>query len=311
MAEQETPDPFAQLADWAEQTERRVRRTQGWRGVARKLPWILTGVLVAGLLALAVPPMLAKRRGSHVGAYPTATVPTGIGATSTQSAAPTDPFAGTPAATYPRGAAGITLPPASAVTGFTAAQVGADLTQVRAAMIAGRLDDRMLTGHDPARLIAMLAPDQRAEATRWFHEVSFTRFATWIDPSVKLDPRQQPRVSGRVTYSSVVAGGLRTLRVTTNFIWVYAFTGTAADRPLAAVHDQIAWEFPATANLRAGDRGMWVGNSTHYSAWVDCAAAKRGLLAPTRPEAAPQPSDSEDPMALLKADHSLEITDDC
>lgn len=309
MAEQETPDPFAQLAEWAEQTERRVRRTSGWRGLARKLPWILTGVLVAGLLALAVPRMFSAPHAGSTTGYPTASVPSGIGATSTRSAAPTDPFAGTPAATYPKGAAGITLPRVAAVTGFTAAQVGADLKQVRAAMIAGRLDDTMLTGHDPARLIAMLAPDQRAEATKWFQETSFTRVATWIDPAVRLDPGEQPRVSGRVTYSSVVSGGLRTLRVTTNFIWVYAFTG--ANRPLAAVHDEVEWEFPATAKLRAGDRGMWVGNTKNYSAWVDCVAAERGLLAPTRPEAAPHPSGSEDPNALLEADHSLEITDEC
>jgi hypothetical protein len=310
MAEQETPDPFGQLADWAEKTERRVRIGRGWRSVARKLPLILTSVLVAALVAVAVPQVLsAWQGGGAVGPYPTASVPGGITATSTRSAAPTDPFAGTPAAEYPVGAAGITMPKAAAVTGFTAAQVGADLKLVRAAMIAGRLDDTMLTGHDPARLIAMLAPGQRADASRWFHGVSFTRVATWIDLAVRLDARQRPRVSGRVTYSSVISGGLRTLRVTTNFIWVYAFAG--ADRPLAAVHDQVDWEFPATSNLRASDRGMWVGNTKHYSAWVDCAASYRGLLAPTRPAAAPRPSESEDPMALLKADHALEITDDC
>src|SRR5512138_1566275 len=106
MAEQETPDPFAQLADWAEQTERRVRRKLGWSGLARKLPWILTGVLVAGLLALAVPRMFSARQTGAAGAYPTASVPSGISATSTRSAAPTSPFDGTPAAGYPKGAAG-------------------------------------------------------------------------------------------------------------------------------------------------------------------------------------------------------------
>ena len=297
MAEQETPDPFAQLADWAEQTERRVRRRQGWRGLARKAPLILAGVLVAGLLALTVPRMFPVR---NTTASPTAATP---------SVAPAGPFEGTPAAAYPQGAAGITLPKAAAVAGFTAAQVDADLKQVRAAMIAGRLDDAMLTGHDPARLIAMLAPDQRDVVTRWFHGVTFTRIATWIDPAVKLDPGEQPRVSGKMTYASVVSGGLRTLRVTTNFIWVYAFVGPK--RPLAAVHDQVDWEFPSTVHLKAGDRGMWVGNTKSYSAWVDCDASYRGLLAPTRPAAGPRPADSEDPMALLRADHALEIADDC
>ena len=77
------------------------------------------------------------------------------------------------------------------------------------------------------------------------------------------------------------------------------------------MHDQVDWEFPATANLRAGDRGMWVANTKNYSAWVDCAASYRGLLAPTRPEVAPRPTGTEDPKDLLKADHPLEIDDNC
>ncbi|MCU7724451.1 hypothetical protein ODJ79_12055 [Actinoplanes sp. KI2] len=311
MAEQETPDPFAQLADWADKTERRVRIGRGWNGLARKLPWVLTGLLVTGLVAVAAPRMLsAWQDGGATGAYPKASVPSGITVTSTQSAAPTDPFTGTPAATYPKGAAGITLPKAAAVTGFTAAQVDADLKAVRRAMIAGRLDATMLTGHGQGRLIAMLAPSQRADVTKWFFDASFMGVATWIDPAVKLDPREQPRVSGRVTYSSVISRGVRTLRVTTNFIWVYAFV-FPVEHPLAAVHDEVNWEFPVAANLQPADRGMWVGPTKVYSAWVDCAAAHRGLIAPGRPAATPQPSDTEDPMALLKADHTLDITDGC
>jgi hypothetical protein len=309
MAGDETPDPFAQLADWAQQAERRERRKRRWSGIARKGPWVLTGVVLAGLLALAVPRMFAAEPGAADDTYPKAGVPSGITVTTSESATPTDPFAGTPAARYPKGAAGITLPKAAAVTGFTAAEVDKALKQVRKALIAGRLDDMMLTGHDPSRLIALLAPGQRKPAAGWFDNRKFSGVATWIDPSVRLDPGEEPRVSGRMTYNSAVVGGLRTLRVTTNFIFVYAFAGP--DHPLAAAHAEITWEFPTAKNLRAGDRGMWAGESKSYSAWVDCAAARRGLLAPTRPEAAPRPSGSEDPNALLEADHSLDITDEC
>ena len=310
MADDDAPDPFAQLADWAEKTERRVRSGRAWGGVLRRVPLVLGAVVLAVLVALAIPRMFSGRDGrGDVGAYPTATVPDGITVTTSESAAPTDPFAGTPAAGYPKGAAGITMPKATAVTGFSAAQVSAALRQVRQALIAGRLDDMMLTGHNPTRLIALLAPDQRAAAAKWFHDTTFTSVATWIDPAVKLDPGEQPRVSGRVTYKSVVVDGIRTLRVTTNFIWVYAFRGT--DPALAAEHEEVNWEFPATKNLRAGDRGMWVGTSKSYAAWVDCAAADRGLLAPTRSGAAPAPSPSEDENALLEANHALEITDEC
>ncbi|WP_433365339.1 hypothetical protein ACQPZX_35655 [Actinoplanes sp. CA-142083] len=303
MAGDETPDPFAQLADWAAQTERRERRKRRWSKVGRTAPWVLTAGVLAVLLALAVPRMFSAKPGVADDAYPKAVVPSGITVTTSESATPTDPFAGTPAATYPKGAAGITLPRAAAVTGFSAAEVDKDLKQVRQALIVGRLDDMMLIRHDPKRLIALLAPNQRKPAAGWFTSRKFSGVATWIDPSVKLDPREDPRVKGRVTYGSAMVDGLRTLRVTTNFIFVYAFAGP--DHPLAAVHTEIVWEFPSNKS------GMWAGDSTSYSAWVDCTAANRGLLAPTRPEAAPRPSDSEDPNALLEADHSLDIKDEC
>lgn len=309
MAGDETPDPFAQLEDWARQTERRVRSKWRWGAVARKAPWVLTGVVLAVLLALAVPRMFAAKPGAADDAYPKASVPSGITVTTSESAAPTDPFAGTPAARYPKGAAGITLPKATAVTGFDAAEVGRDLAQVRKALIAGRLDDMMLTGHDPSRLIALLAPTDRKRVSGEFKSAKFAGYATWIDPAVRLDPREEPRVSGRVTYRSLVVDKIRTLRVTTNFIWVYAFAGPT--HPLAAAHEQIDWDFPVAKNLVSDDRGMWIGNTTSYTALVDCDAAHRGLLAPTRPEAAPRPSSSEDDNALLEADHSLDITDDC
>jgi hypothetical protein len=174
-----------------------------------------------------------------------------------------------------RRCARITLPKARAVTGFTTTQVDKSLKQVRQALTAGRLDAKMLTGHDPSR----------------------------------LDPREQPRVSGRVTYASLMVDGLRTLRITINFIWVYAFTGP--DRPLAAIHDETAWEFPSPVNLRTADHGMWIGKVKSYFAWMDCAAAAKGLLAPAKSPADPKPAETEDPNAILEADHTLDIGDDC
>jgi hypothetical protein len=309
MADEQTPDPFAQLTDWAEKTERRVKGARRRGNFLRIVPMVAAGAALVVLLALGLSRVFSPGPGTADVAYPTASAPDGITVTTSESAAPTDPFAGTPAAVYPKGAAGITMPTAKAVTGFTAAQVDAALNQVRKALIAGRLDDMMLAGHNPSRLIALLAPNQRGPAAKWFNEATFSGVATWIDPAVKLDPHEDPRVSGRVTYKSLVVDGLRTLRVTTNFVWVYAFAGL--DHPLAAEHEQVNWEFPATRNLRAGDHGMWVGDSKSYTARVDCAAAARGLLAPTRPGTAPEPTASEDQNALLEADHALEIKDDC
>ncbi|MBO3743673.1 hypothetical protein [Actinoplanes flavus] len=76
--------------------------------------------------------------------------------------------------------------------------------------------------------------------------------ATWIDPAVRLDGKEQRRVSGRVTYSSEKIDGLRTLRITTNVIGVYTFEG-GGDTPIAASHDEIQWEFPRPGHVDRGN----------------------------------------------------------
>jgi hypothetical protein len=303
-----TDDPFTELAEWAAKTERKERNRLRRRIAVRWLPVICGGLAAVVLLGVAVPQMFSSVSGAR-GAYPKATVPDGVSVTTTQSAAPTDPFEGTPAADYPKGAAGISLPSPAAVEGYPAAQVGTALQQVRTALIAARLDQRMLVGHDPAGLVALLAPNDRAQVAKNFTEAKFGTFATWIDPAARLDPAEQPRVSGRVTYASTVVDGVRTLRVITNMVWVYAFDQTA--RPLVAVHDEIRWDFPAVKTLRAGDRGMWLGDSVAYAAWADCPAWRRDLLAPSAGVTGPGPLPTEDPNALLRPDHALDIGDDC
>jgi hypothetical protein len=308
----EDKDPFNGLEDWGKKTERRVRRERWQRG-----GFLLLALVVAGLVIVAVVPGLKSavlgNRESAAGAvpYPTQSVPSGVSVTTTRSAAPTSAFAGSPAANYPKGAAGITMPAATKAAGFSASQVGAALKDVRAAMIAGRLDTQMLVGHKPDKFLARLAPNSRKDIKGWFNGRDLSTLATWIDPTVRLDPAEQPRVSGRTTYRSLSVGGIQTLRITTNYIWVYAFEGP--QHPLAAEHDQIDWDFPDTHNLRAADRGMWVTNAKAYGALVDCTAADKGLLAPTRMDSAPTaaPSNTEDPENYLRADHALDIGDDC
>jgi hypothetical protein len=88
--------------------------------------------------------------------------------TTSAHAASTQAFAGTPAANYPKGTAGITLPPAKAVLGFSARQVAADLAKVRTALIASRLDPRMIDRHDTSGFVRLLAPTSQAYAEKQF-----------------------------------------------------------------------------------------------------------------------------------------------
>jgi hypothetical protein len=307
---EDPPDPFEQLSGWAARTERKVRAGRRLRW-ARFAPAVLVGLAAVAVLVFAIRSIstgAGSAEANPTAPYATAATPSGISVTTSEKAAPSDPFAGTAAAAYPRGAAGITLPPARAVQGFSAEQVGAALKKVRAAMIAGRLDEDMLVGHHPARFVGMFAANQRKRLEKDFGGSAFNSYATWVDPAVKLDAREEPRVSGRVTYQSVMEDGVRTLRVTTNFVWVYAFD--RPDKPIVVAHDEIQWRFPTTANLRAGDHGMWFGTVRAYNARIDCAAEARGLLAPTPVNGGAAVS-LEDEDSLLKPDHALDIQENC
>lgn len=298
---EDAPDPFEQLSGWATKTERKIK-------VERRLRWLrFVPAAVVGLAA-AVVLVFTIRSTSTSQAEATPVVTTASTAASAAKAAPADPFADTAAAGYPRGAAGIVLPAARAVPGFSAAQVEAALAKVRAAMIAGRLDEDMLVGHRSQRFVDMFAVNQRAALEKDFRGSAFSTYATWIDPAVKLDPGVEPRVSGRITYASVVEDGLRTLRVTTNFVWAYAFQRT--DHPIIIAHDEIQWRFPSTTNLRAGDHGLWFGSVRAYHALIDCAAEERGLLAPT-PLGGGALVPGEDENELLKPEHPLDIRENC
>jgi hypothetical protein len=309
MSRNDAPDPFPELQDWAHKTEQKVRRQRLRRAVAGRVPAVVVGVAALVALAFTIPAGWAMMRDTTPTAGPPRHQADGVSTTVPENGSPDDPFAGTPAASYPKGAAGISLPAAKPVPGFTAKQVDAALKQVRQAMIAGRLDSEMLIAHKPDKLLALLAPSHRAGIRKWFTGLTHANVATWIDPAVRLDPREEPRVSGKVTYTSTIRDGRRELRITTNFVWVYAFEGT--DQPIVVTHDEIQWEFPSTKGLRADDHGMWIGDTKSYAAFVDCAATDRGLLAPTRIGGAPEPADTDDPDDLLRADHPLEIQDDC
>jgi hypothetical protein len=101
------------------------------------------------------------------------------------------PFDNTVAVHYAIGKAGIVVPAAKAVDGLSASYVDAAL-KVRGALIAGRLDERMLVRHDTSGFAALLAPFQWT----WARDMRLGAVTTWIDPAVKLDPRYPPRVSG-------------------------------------------------------------------------------------------------------------------
>jgi hypothetical protein len=278
------------------------------RPVVRVLTTIGTVVLVicvGSVLRVAIPAALDAM--TNKGSHSTAAPPSGISATSTAKAAPTGPFEHTPAAEYPEGEAGITLPDAAAVTGFTESQVAADLQLVRKGLIAGRLDPTMLVTHDPSTLLNLLAPDNRTSIrTDYFDKNNFMSVATEIADGYSLttDPI---RVKGRVTFRPTTQDGVRALEVITNFVWVYPFSGELREPGdhLVVVHDEVHWLFPHEADVVKTGRGMWIYESQAYASNIDCALLNQSLIALGKPQFVPG-AGHDDGNTAFDPNHSLD-----
>lgn len=199
--------------------------------------------------------------------------------------APPSPFAGTPAAGFAEGAAGIVLPPAEPVGDFTANDVAEALTQVRQALIAARLDQTMLVDHDPASFVGRLATAQQRAMQEVFDSATFATFATQVAEDAVLMPAP-PRVAGEISYRATTAErDLPVLEVVTNFVWVYAFQPPDAARAgatIVVVRDALRWEGRYDRAWLETSRGMWLADAASYGWGVDCDAYQKGMIRPGR-----------------------------
>jgi hypothetical protein len=228
------------------------------------------------------------------------------------SPASANPFAGTAAEDLPVGEAGIVVPTATAVPGFTEAEVAAALETVRQALIAGRLDERMLYDHDPSDLRALFSPTAAQDLDRMFADNLGGIVATMIAPGHTL-PTDQIRVSGTMTFTGVVMDDIRWLEVHTVFVWVYPFPGPSrqpGDR-LVTVRDDIYWLFPAAEDVVPDDAGMYLdGRSTSFAHNIDCDLLERSLVALGRPRVGVV-GEEIDPYALLDPTSTVWLPETC
>lgn len=238
-------------------------------------------------------------------AYPTQSPPSGVGATSTATAEAGGPFAGTPAEKYPEGTAGITLPKAAAAGAFSAKQVGDALAAVKKALVAGRLDKRMLVDRKPDAFLKLLAPDAKANLTKDFSSEKFSVYATQFAPGVKR-ASEQPRVKGRVSYKATKTEGIRAIEVTTNFVWVYPFQGD----DVVVVHDELVWMVLHPSDVQASSRGLWLDHGQSYASNMDCDQFEKGLIAPGKPEVGVG-TGNEDPDSMFDPNRSLDVGTNC
>jgi len=206
-----------------------------------------------------------------------------------------DAFDQTTAAGYPQGMAGIEVPTATAVPGFTADEVKADLEKVRQLLIAGRTDQKLMTGYDVSALIAMYAKDSRADLQTDFDKHDFLAYATLIAKGQSYSG--VVRDKGTITFAADTGSkGGRILKVTANFVWVYGFLGTYK-KPgdhLVSLREQTSWRFYSSKDYDVASGDMYLYDSEYFGYNIDCDLFKGGYLAlgqptPTKPGATGDP----------------------
>ncbi|WP_367131400.1 hypothetical protein [Saccharothrix sp. HUAS TT1] len=227
------------------------------------------------------------------------------------------PFTGTPAEGWADGEAGVVAPAAAAVGEFSAEQVAQGYERVRQAVIASRLDRRVVEAHDVEPFLALLAPDLQDHMRPLFdgrNDVEAGLVVTRVARGSRLLPAA-PKVNG---WMRAEAGEPGELVVRTNYVIAYAFAAAEPGR-LAGPMDIVAvsrvemsYVVRSGPDLRPESHGLWTDEASGFSYSMSCEAAERGFLAPwiadRRTGAA---GGAEDPEEYFDPNRPLSTEDDC
>lgn len=202
-----------------------------------------------------------------------------------------DPFAGSAAAAWSEGRAGIVLPPHEDTAHYSAAQVREALEQVRDFVTGTQLDPDVWGGMRPWSAALRLETDQHAQLTAAFdHPVdddvhSVTGWVTRFDPRQIVVAETKVRVSAVTTVAETTD---QELFVTVDGVFVYALKAVGGDTWTRFVVHR-AWEFQVDRQgLRSGT--MRVRRIVTIAAPQACTADTAAYFRPmpaTVPVAAP------------------------
>ncbi|QQQ77642.1 hypothetical protein IOD16_03770 [Saccharothrix sp. 6-C] len=193
-----------------------------------------------------------------------------------------EPFAGTSAAAWADGEAGVVAPEAAQVGAYSAEQVAAAYGRVRETVVAARLDRRVVVDHDLEPYFGLFAPDLRESLRVLFdgrNDGEAALMVTRVDKSARL-AEVEPKARGEMVAE---VGPEGELVVRTDYTFAYAF---APDRPEAVrgASDVVALtRFQARYSVRTGGpgvEGLWADASLGSFHSIGCSSAKRGYLAP-------------------------------
>ncbi|EWC58696.1 putative membrane protein [Actinokineospora spheciospongiae] len=280
MADDIFDHPDLRGPEWdrlARETARRVRppkrprrRSAFWAAHRRKVVAgaAVLGVAVAGSLMLDSVDRGATRPGLAV--------PTSTTRVEVRRVDLAQPFAGTPAAGWADGAAGVVVPAATPVGGFTAEQVSAATGLVHRAVVAAHLDGEVTHGRGLDGYLAMFAPKGRE------YLLASGGLRTNLSPEHRLLD-VPPKVTGTMT---VAAGALGELTVHTRYAFAYAF---APDDPrtitgpmdlVTVLRVDADYVVRDAAHFSTGFTGLWAQGWNRYAYSINCFAFDRGVLAP-------------------------------
>ncbi|GHF61967.1 hypothetical protein FHX82_002858 [Amycolatopsis bartoniae] len=184
------------------------------------------------------------------------------------------PFADTPAQNWAEGIAGLTVPPATKVGGFSQEQVGAALEQVKQVIAAAQFDQATLVGHNPEKYLTALAPNARSQIRS-----QADQFVTYLADGYPLLPAS-PRMTGALTPR---AGNKGELVVHTSYVVAYAFDPGSRDIQGPAEMEpfvRVDADYVVRPGGDKGDRGVWVDRSDRYFSNIACTPARQNRIAP-------------------------------
>jgi hypothetical protein len=150
--------------------------------------------------------------------------------TAVASGPPPDPFAASPAGNWADGMAGIVIPVARPVAGYSAVQVAAAYQTTRSLLIAGYLDPQTLRGGAPTAFASLLTAAQR----QWFvasldktgrnshgNQLSTRGIITSFAPGSTRLIGSVIKVTGTMTARPGSANGREALVIAVNYRFVY------------------------------------------------------------------------------------------
>ncbi|MEU4534637.1 hypothetical protein AB0G15_07210 [Streptosporangium sp. NPDC023825] len=174
------------------------------------------------------------------------------------------PFDGSPAQGYADGAKGLVMPPARAVGGLSRKEVSAAMRHARSLLVASHLDEKVLMGGRPEKLIRLLDPEQRTPFVKGLKSPGrkgayhSRQWVTSLAPGSAELVTRTVKVDGETRLSAFRENGLRGVRVKVNYLFVYAVRRPG--RP-DTVTRLVAHSVGVVQAWRDGDRlRFWVGD---------------------------------------------------